>query len=383
MLAVSLDRLSRQALDTLSAKALSASPGLVEADSSQLSSSATAAQTQAEDAARSKAAGLSAADLSSTLSPELKALLDFIARVKEQAKASQAEASVISTLKTSALQQSEALVKRDYGLLGDGATLKVQLDSDMGNALASVSYRYDASGKMADETLHLNKRQFLPDASANGTNGHVIQNDRIVAHEITHAVMGRNMDWAEVPTWFREGSAEYLAGGAERAHLALDGMSASELGVLAAEAWTGTSEQYAGAYLAVRYLDATTQTGGGLKAIMARLKAGDDLDAAITKVSGGTYAGASGFLDAWQAQAASFVDSIDLSGRTPGAIGGATSGAQVVSDAKRNSNQPMAGFRVIWPGAGSGWAYALSAYRQAEGSPGEGASQAGGLSITA
>lgn len=304
------------------------------------------------------------------VAPSLQELLDAIATVKSQKKAAQAEAPVVTTLKTSVLQQSEALVSRYYGLTGDGSQLKVQLDPEMGNALAAVSYSYDSQGRMSGETLHINQSQFSPDASANGVNGHVIQNDRIIAHEVTHAVMGRNMDWSALPNWFKEGTAEYLAGGAERAHFALDGMSATQLAGLAAEDWAGTSEQYASSYLAVRYLDATTQAGGGIKAVMDRLKDGASLDEAIAQVSGGAYSGEADFLAQWQQDAAAFVKTLDLSGRTPGAIDGARTGAQVVADQGQASAQPMTGFKVVWPSyatsatLATARAYGGTAYRQ-------------------
>jgi flagellin len=218
----------------------------------------------------------------------------------------------------------------------------------LGNALAAISYMYDRRGRMVNEVLHLNMSQFVPDSSPNGTNQHIIQNDRIIAHEITHAIMGRNMDWRNLPEWFKEGTAEYIAGAGERAHLALAYLSPQQLVSQAAADWQGDSPQYAGAYLAVRFLDVITANGGGLKAIMGRLKAGDSLDTAIAQVSEGAFPSTESFLRQWEKQGVAFLRSLDLSGKDPGAIGQAK-GPDVVPDVGRKANQPMQGFRIIWP----------------------------------
>ena len=43
-----------------------------------------------------------------------------------------------------------------------------------------------------------------------------IYNDRIIAHEMVHAVMGRSINMTAIPTWFLEGTAELIHGADER-----------------------------------------------------------------------------------------------------------------------------------------------------------------------
>jgi hypothetical protein len=279
---------------------------------------------------------------------DLAALREALAATHKAAQEVRARQGVLDTLKSSVLAQAEALVEQYYGLLADGAPLRVVLEKDMGGTLAAVSYQYDRQGRAANEELHISLSQFTPDTSANGVNDHVIENDRIIAHEMTHAIMGRAMDFRSLPTWFIEGTAEYIAGAMERVALSLDRLSPRQLIDRVSRPWEGDSPQYAAAYLAVRYLDQATAAGGGLKAIMQRLKSGEHLDQAITAVSGGALAGESGFVAAFLAQGVAFLQSLDTSGRDPGSIKPARA-ADIVPDWGNPKNQPLRGFRVQWP----------------------------------
>ncbi len=285
--------------------------------------------------------------------PDLSGLLQAIRDARAAQERVANEQAVIRTLKVSVLRQAEALVERSYGLKADGATLRIVFDGDMGNALASVQYRYDSRGRMVDEELHLNPAEFTPDAGPNGVNNHIIQNDRILAHELTHAVMGRNMDVYALPDWFIEGTAEYVAGGAERVNIVLEHLSPQAMLARLHRPWEGDTTQYAAAYVATRYLDQVTAAGGGLRAIMAELHGGASLDEAIRTVSGGTFTDTEAFLAALVDSGAgvSFLRTIDVSGASPGSIAGVRRGADVVPDTGTPSPQPMRGFRVQWPSA--------------------------------
>ncbi|HYG59761.1 MAG TPA: flagellinolysin [Symbiobacteriaceae bacterium] len=264
--------------------------------------------------------------------------------------AMQTRQRVTDTLKTSVLRQAELLVEKYYGLKGDGTTVKVRYEEDMNNALASVSFRYDRQGRMAEPQLHINLSQFTPDTGPNGVNQHVIQNDRIIAHEMTHLIMGRNMDMRSLPDWFAEGTAEYIAGGAERVSISLRSLTPGQLLNRLAQRWEGDSDQYAASYLAVRYLDRATAGSGGLKAIMSRLKEGDSLGQAISRVSGGRFESTEAFLQAFirGGEGEAFLRTIDLSGRDPGSVK-AGPGSAVVADGGNRSGQPLSGFRLEWP----------------------------------
>ncbi|HLN61831.1 MAG TPA: flagellinolysin [Symbiobacteriaceae bacterium] len=301
----------------------------------------------------------------------LAALRETLAQARRNAEVMDQRKQVMNTLKTSALRQAEALVDKYYGLKGDGATLGVVFDDNLEGALASLSYVYDQQGRMVNQQMHINMKEFLPDSGPNGTNSHVIQNDRIVAHEMTHAVMGRNMDMAVLPDWFAEGTAEYIGGGAERVSLMLNHYSPTQLINRLQQPWEGDSSQYAAAYVAVRYLDESAAAGGGIKAVMASLKEGDSLDKAISTVSGGQWADTRQFLqELTGGQGAAYLRTIDLSGRDAGSIKPGP-GPAVVPDMGVRTEQPLRNFRVQWPlvtdglsfgGTYTPWPVALGAY---------------------
>jgi hypothetical protein len=281
---------------------------------------------------------------------DLSGLREALQQARQNAQIAQERTGVLSTLKTSVLRNAEALVEKYYGLQGDGSPLRIQFEADMGNALASVSFDYDRRGRMTNQVLHLNMSQLTPDTGSNGVNDHVIENDRIIAHELTHAIMGRNMDMRALPDWFAEGTAEYIAGAAERVSIVLQRRSAPVMLGTLLQPWKGDTVNYAAGYLAVRYLDQATADGGGIKGIMARLKAGDSLDQAIVQGSGGRYRSADDFLAAFvtEGEGVAFLQTIDLSGKDAGSIRPGA-GPAVVGDRGAPANQPLEGFRVVWP----------------------------------
>ena len=282
--------------------------------------------------------------------PDLSGLREALQQARQNAEALELRQRVTDTLKSSALRQAETLVEQYTGLKGDGTTVRLNYQNNMDGALASVSFQYDGRGRIANPSLHINMSQFAPDTGSNGVNGHVIQNDRIIAHEMTHLIMGRNMDLASLPDWFAEGTAEYIAGGAERVALSLRHNSPHGLLSNLMKPWSGDSDSYAAGYLAVRFLDQATAEGGGLRAIMSRLKEGDSLDRAISTVSDGQYHSAGHFLSdfARNGTGVAFMRTIDLSGRDPGSIKPG-SGPAVVADTGVHSDQPLQGFRMQWP----------------------------------
>lgn len=285
-----------------------------------------------------------------TEGPDLAGLQQALRDAQERVTQLRQHDEILKTLKSSALAGAEELVRWAYGLEGDGAPLTVKLEQEMGGSLASVSYMYDQDGKMKAMQLHINVSQFVPDTGSNGKNEHVIENDRIIAHEMTHAVMGRTMNIAMLPDWFMEGTAEYVGGGAERVSLSLQRMSPGGLIGRVLQPWYGDSPQYAASYLAVRYLDHVTQAGGGIRQVMEQLQAGTSLDEAIQSVSGGRYEGAEEFLVAFarKGEGEAWMKTVDLSGREPGSIRPG-SGREIVSDAGSPRQQPLQGFHITWP----------------------------------
>lgn len=259
-------------------------------------------------------------------------------------------------LRTSALPNGERLVAQEYGLEADNAPLTIALDPDMGSALGSLSGRVGQGGRLEDLELRLNFQAFVPDTRANGTNRHVIENDRIVAHELTHAIMARTMDFASLPAWFAEGTAEYIAGGGERAARALR-LYGPALRSALGRPWQNSSAEYAAAYLAVRFLDETTAVAGGIRRVMQELKAGRSLDVAIAAT--GAYGSEQELLDAFQGPAgARWLRGLELKGAGARST---NSGPAVVPDTTVPARRdPLTGFREQW--APLPWHLALQAY---------------------
>jgi hypothetical protein len=306
------------------------------------------------------------------------ALRQTLLQARQNAEVMEQRRQVLDTLKSSVLRGAEALVDEYFGLKGDGATLGVVFDDHMEGALASVRFAYDRNGRMVNQTLHINMSEFVPDTGPNGTNRHVIENDRIIAHELTHVIMGRNLNMAALPDWFAEGTAEYVAGGAERVGFMLQHYSPARLMNRLQQRWEGDSSQYAAAYIAVRFLDEAAQAGGGLRAIIAQLKEGASLDKASAKVSEGRFADTAHFLSEVAAggQGARFIAGMDLSGRDAGSIRTGP-GPSVVPDTGSKREQPLQNLKVQWPlitegfsfggapgfGGFTPWTVALGAYR--------------------
>lgn len=244
-------------------------------------------------------------------------------------------------LKTTALPNAERVVARDYGLRADNAPLTIILEPDMGGALGSASGHVVPGGRLDRLELRFSLSAFRPDTRSNGKNTHV-ENDRIVAHELAHLVMARTMDFASLPEWFAEGTAEYIAGGSERASNAVRQHGFSLFKMLN-YAWQNTSAEYAAGYLAVRFLDERTESVGGIRAIMSNLAAGDSLDEAIAAT--GVYQNVRHLLDDLQGpDGRKWLAGLDLSGA------GAKSsdhGPRVVPDTP-TSKGTLDGFQERW-----------------------------------
>lgn len=211
---------------------------------------------------------------------------------------------------------------------------------------------------------------FVPANPPNGGSA-PMYNDRIIAHEMVHAVMGRTMNFSALPSWFKEGAAEYIHGADERVagDLFKSGTYAANLGAVSA-AFTADdvsgSEGYTAGYLAMRFMDNSM----GVKTVMSRLAAGDTLDQAINSASGGTYADAAAFKTAVgtalgsidtsnQASISASLKSafgIDLDNSDTGAIGGAdaSGGGTYTAESIVADAGSFFGFKLEMPDIGGG-----------------------------
>jgi flagellin len=249
--------------------------------------------------------------------------------------------AIVNGLKGFWLNEAEELVYQSYGIRGDKSSLTVNLDftDGAGNVLASVSGVGGVGGRVDDQVLNIDLADFLPPNLPNGGSS-PIYNDRIIAHEMVHAIMGRSMNFTGgLTNWFIEGTAEAIHGADER----LSGDTAGGTDVTAilaaynADDVSG-SAGYSAGYAAVRYMHAEIKAAGGagIKDIMQYLNrnAGSTLDQALANASKGAFSGLADFGTQFNADAASFVAAMDLTNDDTGAIGGLDADFGLAKDAE-------------------------------------------------
>lgn len=198
---------------------------------------------------------------------------------------------IVDYLQQTWLKQGEAMIQQYFGISGDGSGLDITFVEGE-SYLAAVSFTgYEvASGKAVDLTLNIDLEDFLPVADTNGGPSS-ISNDRIIAHELTHAVMARSINMRDMPLWFVEGTAEFIHGADDRLNSDLNaiagGTDAARVENLMNGYLTndGSVQQYSAGYAAVRYLHSSIIAAGGtgIKEVFDYLEAnsGSNLDDAI------------------------------------------------------------------------------------------------------
>lgn len=272
--------------------------------------------------------------------------------------------TVLDGLKTGWLASSEDMIKQYYGISADGARITVNLEGGDGGGgvLASVSGTVGGDGKFNNLSLNLDMADFGTAATPDG-GGAPFYSDRIVAHEMAHAIMGRSMNFWGLPQWFQEGTAELIHGADERLRGAIAGGStaAGIVGVIAGGGFT-----YEGGYVASRYMhDKLKDLGveGGIKGVMQYLDQNQsaDLGVALDAVTGGRIASEAAFLSDFGTNGANFIATkMDLWNADTGAIGGfdadgaaARNARAVVPDSgTSNASDGLANFVVTYPELG-------------------------------
>lgn len=288
--------------------------------------------------------------------------------------------AVIDGLRSGWLSQAESLIKDYFGLEADGADISIELTSFTDGAggvaarvVGAVSGSY--TGKASNVTLQIDMADFTPPNLPDGGSA-PFYNDRIIAHEMVHAVMYRSMNIGSMfnpavdQTWFLEGAAEFIHGADERLASSVAGIGAANLATVASDfgsgggSWGGTTDEYSAAYAAVRFLHQEIKDlgGSGIKDVMTYLTQNQDqgLDEAIAAATNGTYASADAFTTAFAGVAQTYIqglaDSGSLSDADTGAIGGlnadggtALSAESVISNiASRSGDDQLAGFAETW-----------------------------------
>ncbi len=288
--------------------------------------------------------------------------------------------AALDGLRSGWLTVAENLVRQYYGIEASGQSIRIELTSftdGAGGTLARVGASVGASGPASNITLQIDMADFVPPNPPNGGSAPFF-NDRILAHEMTHAIMNATMNVGSIHTgnqqFFLEGTAELIHGADERLYADLWNLGAGTPAdgiddVMAKVAdwgssWDGSSAAYSAAYAGMRYLDAELKAAGGvgIKQITTYLAADTSrtLDQALANASSGRFAGFADFKSDFQADGAAFIGNLLSSGQLTdgdtGAIGGAnasggpqnTAESVVANVASRSGEDQLAGFEESW-----------------------------------
>lgn len=229
------------------------------------------------------------------------------------------------------LESSEDLIRRYYGLAGDGAKLDIRFTGFTDGAGGVGAYvqtgGFDGQGRGLNLVFQVDLADFKPPNLPNGGTS-PFYNDRIVAHEMVHAVMARATNWQDLTSnnlWFVEGTAEFIHGADERVQNDVAASSAAAV-VAAINGPSSTSEFYSSSYTAVRYLHSRIKGAGGsgIKDIMGYLNAnaGSTLDQALANASRGQFSSVADFKTQYAGAGAAFIGTFDFTNADTGAIGG-------------------------------------------------------------
>lgn len=284
--------------------------------------------------------------------------------------------AVVYGLQYGWLEEAENMIQQYFGISADGADMNIELttftDGAGGTAarvVGSIPGTY--TGKATDVKLQIDMSDFTPANLPNGGTA-PFYNDRIIAHEMVHAVMYRSMNIGSMfnpvvdQTWFLEGAAEFIHGADERLQSSIGSVGIGGVMARAATfgsagaAWGGSSDDYSAAYSAVRYLHQVIKDNGGsgISDVMVYLNQNQSatLSDAISAATGGLYANADAFNADFVANGAAYIASMNLTDSDTGAIGGsnadggaAKTAESVVADTgSRGGINPTSGFNEIW-----------------------------------
>lgn len=202
------------------------------------------------------------------------------------------ERNIINALRGGLLAESEDIIFDQLGLVGSGASLKIDLENidGAGGKLASVSY-IPPNGNNLVMTIDLGDFETLDQDSIDRFNSTIL-------HEMTHAIMADTMNLSANPTWFVEGTAEAISGADDRvasdiANFGVAALKSNLQGIFtnnSVSPSTGiqVAGVYSGGYITMRYLEDKIG-GAGIKSMMSELASGQTFDQALNTASGGSY----------------------------------------------------------------------------------------------
>lgn len=181
----------------------------------------------------------------------------------------QAQKTIVNGLNTWWIGNALSLIKDSYGLSFEGSNasvkeITVNFVNDNSTTLAYVSAGYRQSGfigtyKTYSLSLNINMNYFN-DISSTDSNGVSSKSsfylDRVIAHELTHAVVMATVDNTHTfPTYFEEGMAELTHGidDARKYDILSLANDSSKLSRLFRTDSSSGMESYAGGYMLLRY----------------------------------------------------------------------------------------------------------------------------------
>ena len=176
---------------------------------------------------------------------------------------------LLNSLKDHWLAATEKLVQEEYGWTADSSDswdLVIEENGAVGGSAAFVRSSWSIpSYESQVKTLSID----LPDLTAPHTVGNSTA-DTLIAHEMVHLLQAQNTymgdqaggDPSRDMTWLAEGLAEFIRGADYRANSSKNSLGTAALVQVAGDGWNGGSDDYAGAYLAVKYLDNQIRSSG-------------------------------------------------------------------------------------------------------------------------
>ena len=179
------------------------------------------------------------------------------------------EKQLLDSLNDHWLAATEKLVQEEYGWTADSSDswdLVIEENGAVGGSAAFVRSSWTVPGYESEvKLLSID----LPDLTAPHTVGNSTA-DTLIAHEMVHLLQAQNTYMGDQAggdpnrdmTWLAEGLAEFIRGADYRANASKNSLGTPALVQLPGDGWNGGSDDYAGAYLAVKYLDNQIRSSG-------------------------------------------------------------------------------------------------------------------------
>ncbi|MBQ9377402.1 MAG: hypothetical protein IJU05_06360 [Schwartzia sp.] len=177
------------------------------------------------------------------------------------------KAAITSALDNQWLQNCMDLIDESYELnfLDPGAsvrTMDVVLKNDGASGTLAYVTSHSVNGVTDKLTLTVNMNYYnnldLSDPNGLDTGSRQTYLDRVIAHEMTHALMAANIThFADLPPYIKEGTAELVHGIDDERKGVIENLATGVSSIQGALDYTGTDpgqEVYAAGYIALRYL---------------------------------------------------------------------------------------------------------------------------------